>query len=383
VVLFGITLAAADTGRISDSHPASFAAIEVSEPDLDRSIAILPLTNRSGSSVPLAEIQHSLTRKLENHRGISILDEEVLGRFMRRHRMRYTSGLSTEMARLLETETGARAALITSVDLYQESFPPRFALTSRLVSTGDAPRILWMGSAVLAGDEAPGIVDTGLIVDIDVICGEVISDIAESVPRPESISAPGETELFGRKSTRGGRFRPKIFYSSSDFPVMRDRAGRIVVLPFSNESTTRYAGEILTDQLIRHLVEAGADVIEPGVARQALLRARQIYVDGPSVPETDILRLILESDVILFGEVIRYQEAGPLGPPFVDFSLRAIDASTRQVIWSSISYSRGNQGVFFFDLGRVHTAHELASKMTRALVATVRRKGRKSAARQR
>jgi hypothetical protein len=40
-------------------------------------------------------------------------------------------------------------------------------------------------------------------------------------------------------------------------------------------------------------------------------------------------------------------------------------------MWSSISHNLGDDGVFFFDAGKVQTAHSLASAMVRAVVRTM------------
>jgi len=329
----------------------------------------------------LNEIRDSLIGRLAD-RGIEVVGEDELESFMRRHRMRYTAGLSGELAQVLADETGAQAALITTVDLYDERIPPRVALTSRLVSTGARPRILWMECAIRTGDEAPGGFDLGLISDPAVVSEIVIDEIAQAVPLDESHDAATTGEPFVPSRKTRWRFQPRSYYASPDFPIVRSEAGRIAVLPFANDSTTRYAGEILTDQLIRHLVEVGADVVEPGIVRQVMLEARQFYSEGPSVPETDILRLHLQADVVVFGEVTRYREKLGLQPAQADFLVRAIDTDSGDLIWASNSFAGGNRRVFFFGVGQIHAAQSLASEMARALVGTVLRE-RAEAARKR
>jgi len=359
------------------------APIEPPRPQVEgpRRIAVLPLTNRSARAAPLNEIRDSLISKLAD-RGIEVVGEDELESFMRRHRMRYTAGLSGELAQVLADETGAQAALITTVDLYDERIPPRVALTSRLVSTEARPRILWMECAIHTGDEAPGGFDLGLISDPAVVSEIVIDEIAQAVPHDESHDAATTGEPFVPSRKTRWRFQPRSFYASPDSPIVRSEAGRIAVLPFANDSTTRYAGEILTDQLIRHLVEVGADVVEPGIVRQVMLEARQFYSEGPSVPETDILRLHLQADVVVFGEVTRYREKLGLQPAQADFLVRAIDTDSGDLIWASNSFAGGNRGVFFFGVGQIHAAQSLASEMARALVGTVLRE-RAEAARKR
>jgi hypothetical protein len=52
----------------------------------------------------------------------------------------------------------------------------------------------------------------------------------------------------------------------------------------------------------------------------------------------------------------------------VEFSTRVFDMKTRQISWSSSSYNQGDDGVYFFNLGKVTTAHEVASGMVRSVV---------------
>ncbi len=147
----------------------------------------------------------------------------------------------------------------------------------------------------------------------------------------------------------------------------------MAVLPFTNGTPTRNAGEIVTLQVVRYLVDAGeVEVVEPGVVRQTLLRSRFIQQEGPSIPQSDLLRTMLNVDVVLFGEVDDYNEAAAgVSEPIVDFTARAIDTASRQVIWSSVSHGRGDDGVFFFDVGRVETAHQLAARMARGLITSI------------
>ena len=347
--------------------PCVVARTVAAKDGISRPIAVLPFANRSGRAAPLKEIRAALTNRL-SERGIELLDERTLDEFMRRHRMRHTAGISSEMAQRIGAETGSWAVLITTLDLYDERDPSRFGLTSRLVTTEEQPRIAWMGSAILVGDQAPGGFDVGLVTDLEVLQSRALSDLAAAIT--------GERPASSRKTRK--RFRPAEHYASPDLPMVRDWNGRIAVLPFDNTSTTRYAGAIVTDQLIRHLVESGANVLEPGVVRQVMLESRQIYSEGPSVPQTDILRLHLEADVIVFGEVSRYEEKLGLQPVHVEFMLRAIDTETGELIWASSSFAGGNKGVFFFGAGQVHAAQKLASEMARALVDTALRERAKA-----
>ena len=118
------------------------------------------------------------------------------------------------------------------------------------------------------------------------------------------------------------------------------------------------------------------NVVEPGVIRQALLRLRLIMDEGVSLSDVDSVSSVLDSDLILSGRVMDYQDyQGDTGTPIVDFSAQLIDRKTRDVVWSSDSRNTGDDGVFFFDRGRVNTAHGIASQLVQAVGALILRKG--------
>jgi len=299
---------------------------------------------------------------------------------MRLHRMRHVGGINGDLARALEEETGARAVLITSLDLYRNRNPPKAAFTARLVSTGEDPRILWMGSTSESGDANPGFLGLGRVDDIDEILYRTVRSIAGSAALGAGRlrTEQGEIPKMDRRPPK--RLRPKLSFSSSSVPVLGGEGARIAVLPLANESTMPYAGEIVTDQLVREMVRAGLDVLEPGILRHTLLETRLIQPKGPSVPQVGILDAELNVDRVVFGEVTEFRESGSgTLHPTVDFSIRVMDTSTRQVIWSSLSHTRGDEKVFFFDVGRIPTAHELASRMAGALVDRFRRSSEKAA----
>ena len=121
---------------------------------------------------------------------------------------------------------------------------------------------------------------------------------------------------------------------------------------------------------VRHL--AAVDnfaVIEPGIVRQALLRLRIIMDDGLSLGYADILFRRLNADLILTGRALDYQDyQGLNGTPKVDFSAELIEPKRREIIWKANSFNTGDDGVFFFDWGRVNTAHAMATQMVQLAV---------------
>jgi len=333
------------------------------------SVAVFPVENLSGKPAPLKEMRQALMKDITGS-DVSLLGDEKIEGFMARHRVRYTGGIDTETALALKAELGADAVLITSLEQYNESAPPEIAVICRLVSLGDPPLILWMDIMGMAGDDSPGILGLGLIDDPAVLRGKVLRMLADSLAGHLS----GKRE---RAERRGGkkRFEPKIVYRALSLP--REKANyAVAVTPFFNSSDRKNAGEIVVLHLVKDLAASGNfSVIEPGVLRQKLLNFRVIMNEGLSLADEDLIAQSLGADLIFTGEVARYHDdESSRGRPNVDFFVLVIERSAKKMVWASESYNRGDDGVYFFDYGKVNTASALASEMTRSLVEKISEK---------
>ncbi len=330
----------------------------------DGPIALLPPANLSGTAAPLDRVEAVLGEAVCRS-GLERLDPGLLEGFMARHRVRWTGGLGSDTARALREETGAAAALVSSLDLYIESEPPAVALTARLVSAEDDPRIVWMDGEAAAGDEAPGLLGLGLVSDAGVLLERAATALADSLER-----ALRATEPPPAPRARGAH-RPKRLYRAPGGLAWQKRIPRVAVLPFLDRTGRRHAGELVSLGLVRWLASRPqARVIEPGVVRSALLGSMLIPGGGISLPQGDLLRVLLGADLVVSGEVLDYQDrpGGGGGTPAVNFAVTVLDTARRQVVWSSISHASGDDGVFLFDRGRIRTAHALASAMALGVV---------------
>jgi len=336
-------------------------------PESGLSIAVFPVENLSGSTAPLRVVRESLIGELRA-KGFRILEEEALEKFMVRNRIRYASGIDDTTARALRKETGAEAVLITSVELYSDAIPPKVAISSRLVSTGEAPVILWADGVGMAGDDAPGILGLGLIEDPSFLLKKTLGTLVSSLERYSAKTEKQTHEKIDKK------FEPRISYRSP--ALAPDRKYTVAVIPFFNLSNRKNAGEVMVLQFIRNLQRSESfNVIEPGLIRKAFLTLRMIIEEGLSMADANILFASLNADVIITGKVVAYQDyEGSYGKPKVDFSVQFIGKETQKVLWSSVSHNEGDDGVFFFDWGRVNTAHAMASHMVMAVANTIEKR---------
>jgi TolB-like protein len=324
-------------------------------------IAIFPVENLSGTVAPTKEIRQAFIGKLGSV-GVDVLDEETFEKFMAKYRIRYTGGVSTEIAKAFKQDIHVSGVLITSLELYSDVIPPKISLISRLVSTGESPSILWMDGVGLAGDDSRGLLDLGLVEDPNVLLDKAMKIMFDSMNRYLSKrSKEGE----GYRAKR--KFQPQISYRSPSFDP--NRKYTVAIAPFFNYSLRKYAGDILVLHFAKELKSFDRfDVIEMGAVRQALLEMRIILDQGVSLVNADSIAGLLNADLILAGDVTDYEDyQGVWGKPKVSFSAQLIERKSREVVWSSNSYNEGDEGVFFFDLGRVNTASVMVSQMAQRI----------------
>lgn len=337
--------------------------VSIANPTRERKllIAIFPVENLGGTVAPLGEIRTLLKEGLMGY-GFGVLEDDVLDKVITRHRVRYTAAVEKVISRALRDETGVDAILIPSVELYDNASPPKVAMFCRLVSTGDDPAILWIDGTGIAGDDSPGILGLGLIEEPRALLAKAVGSLVRSLAQYGSKG--------GNNLTRGmgaSKFRPKIVYRSDG--VDSQKKYSIAVVPFFNKTDRRYAGEIIALHMIRNLMAfQNFEIVEPGIVREQLLRFRIIMSEGVSLPDTDTILNAVNADLVLNGEVLDYQDyLGPAGNAKVDFSVLFIERKTRKVVYSSYSQNTGNDGVLFFEWGKVNTAHAMASEMARAI----------------
>jgi TolB-like protein len=360
VLLLTILLCFSSGAAQNDS--ADEAAAATPSGSIERlKIAVYPVSNLSGSTAPLAAITLQIIEELKDANA-TLIEGDVLDSVLTKHRVRYLGGLDQSSAQAMREDAGADCVLITSLELYSEVIPPKIALTSRLVSTGSETEILWIDGIGLAGDDAPGLLALSLVDDPELLMRRAVRRLAQSL----TVFLSGEEQVNSRAPMK--KFGPEVVYHNAAFAA--DRAYRVAVVPFFNPSARSFAGEILALHFVRQLwAHENFKVIEPGVVRQQLLRSRIIMDSGVSLADADLIAHELNADLILNGKVIDYQDyRGYSGIVKVDFSAQLIERKSREVVWSVKSHHRGDDGVFFFDWGRVNTAYAMASQMVQLAV---------------
>jgi TolB-like protein len=333
-------------------------AREASAVERISNVAVFPAENLTGGLAPTEEVRQFFIGTLVKN-GLAVIRTEVLEEFMARHRVRYAAGIDASTAERLRAELGVDAVLFPSIELAMPSVPPKVAVIARLVSITSAPTVVWADDAGMAGDDAPGFFELGVVNDFPVLMARALERLSASLLRYLSAGEPPA----GVKTA--SKFRPKTSYRGLE--IERGRSYTIAVVPFVNLSVRRNAGETLALLFMTHLLAAGPfRVVETGEIRRQFLDARIMMEGGISVTDAANVAALVEADYVLGGRVMRYEDyEGGGGNARVDFSAVLIERKSGKVVWSSHSYNDGTEGVTVFERGTSRTAHVMATQMVR------------------
>lgn len=322
-------------------------------------LVILPVYNLSGKQAPVHAIRAAFRQEL-TALGIPLWSDDDLDQFISRNRIRHTGGVTRKMAQLLAHE-GVGGVLVTALELYQDTPVPMVGITARLVGTGETPTIHWIDGVGSTGNDHPGLLNLGVITDVRFLLSRGMHQLAKS------LAENGDVHNVMLPPGSIGKYASK--FSFSDPGVNPQPGDKVVVAPFTNDSTRRHAGEILQLHMIHQLFTAGFTVIDPGEAREYMLQLRFIQNRTPTLPDTYQLLNLLSVDYLVSGIVYDYQDMEQgIGTVQVSFTVQANQRTDRKTVWSATMRNDGDEGVYFFDAGLVTTAAELATRMSRAAV---------------
>ncbi len=324
-------------------------------------LAVFPVQNASGGAAPIRALTEALDAAL-GARGLKVVPRGDLDTVLAQHRIRFTGGVDRRMAKVLREQLGVEAVLVPTLELHAVDAPPKDAIAVRLVGTAERSVVLWADAVARSGDDAPGLLAVGLVTSSGELDRKVVAEVARRVEAYVATRSPGDS------CGDAGRFEPRHVFRA---PVLDDVGRRsIAVLPFINDTTRRSAGEVILGQFVAQLARSGSfEVIDPGLVREELLAHRIVLDGGVSVDNAMALLSLLDADLVLSGYVRRYESrSGSQGAPRIEFTAYVLDRRTQELVWSSSSQGEGNDGVFFFGAGRVHTPSALSCRMVRGVV---------------
>ncbi len=348
----------------------TLAAAPVDQPTR---LVALPLVDLAGGGADHAALDALLAEHLAAL-GFDLVPADAVLGLLRRQRMRYTGGVTPAARSSMRDELGADAVFVVSLDLFETGPPPHIALDARIVTT-DSGRIAWTHDVALSGDDHPGVLGRGEVLEIERLAELCALRLLEPLAETDLARAAGVGAASGvwRTPPERKRHRPRRVFRDPELAAT-ERPLRVAVLPFDDRAVRPDAGDALAGLFATHLAgRAGLEVIEPGEVRDVLLRGRVIQEQGLSLAQADVLREMLDADLAVTGRLLDYADFAGAPVPKVAFSVWVLDVRKRTVVWSAYSANRGDDGVVFFRAGRVASARALASSMVQSAAAELAR----------
>ncbi len=178
-----------------------------------------------------------------------------------------------------------------------------------------------------------------------------------------------------------------LLFSCSSSPrfYLRDKEQfpgikKVAVLPFRNITDRMEAGKIMTNVFVQELFNSKIySVEEMGNIREFFIRQR---IREKGEIDRDIISMMGEQlglDAVFLGTVEEYyQEAkgGGESTPKVGLSVRMLSAKNGMILWKCYHHRKGDDYIIVLDLGKVRTVNLLAKKVTREMIATIRKHGK-------
>ncbi|MFH1076308.1 MAG: CsgG/HfaB family protein [Pseudomonadota bacterium] len=164
---------------------------------------------------------------------------------------------------------------------------------------------------------------------------------------------------------------PPYVFLKQNFDIYQVK--KIAVLPFSNDTEFKNAGEIVTRAFVQKLFETGKWKVEfQGNLQMLLVGERITPRNGIGVKELQIIGKRLNVDAVVAGSVKQYGEnLDDEGIPEISISARMIHSESGVIIWMGEGQRSGRDYETILGRGRVRSGPELVRKVVQELVATI------------
>ena len=313
-------------------------------------VVVLPFANLTGKHEAFEIVLPAVYARLRAH-GLEVVRHDEIRPVLRRHRIRALGEIGSDDAILLREETGARYAVLGSLDIYRPERTFEVHVSARVLDL-ESLELITATSRGLSVQETESWFASGRASNVESVMRDVLDPLTADLIA--AIRPPGpEREAY-------------------------HTCGLVALVPLDDYSSQRYAAEILRNLLMAELVDHGWQVVEPGFVREILLDEQRLARGGVSSEVQQILRnrlgvcWIVTGDLETFAVSPSGQEAAT---PSLNFGLRLIDAR-RSRLRAAVEVERdGADGEGLFGTGREYSMWRLARSCMEDVVEWMQREG--------
>jgi TolB-like protein len=152
---------------------------------------------------------------------------------------------------------------------------------------------------------------------------------------------------------------------------------KVGVIPFRSMTADAFAGEKFTNAFTTVLLASNLfEVVDPGVFATTMKQIAGARVPEDSLTPEQLKKIGDAAGVqgIFVGSVAQYEMASTGAGPFpvVAVDVRFIDVNSGTVVWKASVSDRGGPKTPVVGVGEVHTLGELADKLSREMIDTLK-----------
>jgi len=320
-------------------------------------LAVLPFANLTDYPEVTPEVMAQIRAELQDL-SIELADSNSTADILRKYRIRNTDELTARQVQLLSEELVVGYLLVGTIDRYwQSETSAEVALSARLLYAPSVS-IEWSSSATAHTDDYFTPLSIGRVEHAEHLTRRAINKLFTDFRKHHSQR---------KRSVLSIQTRSKS-------PPSNPPCRRILLLPFANDTETRFAGHIFSNQVLSALYRFGFEIIDPGRVREVMLAKREFLRGEISSTLLAEFQSELGADFILTGTVSRFKTTlspQSLDEPTVAFEARLVDTQHGGVVWAESFAREGKDSAWLFHIGSVHGLGALSNIMARKLAKAI------------
>lgn len=308
-------------------------------------VAVLPLSNVSGSGDVAAQVETAIRERL-GQRGWRVAATADVEQFLEEQRIRYLDSLSAAALQTLREKVGANAVVVGSILGVSDSNNPGLALAARMLDSEG--RVVWGEVAGISASQTEGAFGSGRRTTPEALVKAATGRLLKRVPAPGEVRKP---DLEAGFLARGA-----ATYRSGSHP--RGKVLRVCIMPFTAKSpeAARVMVEILT---VRLEATGEFDVVEPADFREAMRAEKLQSIAAMTSTELTALSRHLDTTVFLRGNVHVWRES-LAGRSEVQFDMTLVDVARGEILWAVTHQRKGLEYTGAFQRGAIDNVVSLA-----------------------
>ena len=308
-------------------------------------VALAPVQDRAGDQRAAREVESALRARIAEF--ARVVDAATARDLLRSRRVRDLDAETPERLRETARDLGADWLLSVIVHDAWRRGAPSLTVSARAYR-GVTGELRWTGFEGASGLDSRTVLGLGEILELDRLADRLADRLLADwrASGPEAGSSP------------------------------EGRGAAVAIVPFDGLTPRRSAAaaEAVTEATRTALHRLGLRQVAPGCTAEALRRQRGTGGRGVDATSRRALRLACGADLVLTGEVERYERLGAeFDPePMVAIAARLVDADTGRILWTGAVERSGWDGQGLFRLGRVHSVGTLVKLTTMKLARRLR-----------